>query len=220
MGRPASRRLIRYGLAVGALFLSVAVSLTTLTAVERDSRFCVACHLHESKFTRFTTPPPADLVALHRVKKPEFQCIDCHGGADLGMRGRVWAGAAWDTARYLLGRSQEPTHMRLPLRDAECRQCHDPIMPAVASARRPPSPGSVASTPLSSSDEAAVSSYAADPHAERVGGTAYHAVREHNTVVVRCVRCHTSHTTDGDPGRGAVSEARLRPICRDCHKTM
>lgn len=219
-GRTVSGRLIRYGAAFGGLLLSVTLGLTALAAVERDSRFCIACHLHEEKYDRFTGAPPADLVALHRAKKQEFQCIDCHGGADPFMRGRVWAVAAWDTARFLVGRYEEPTRMRLPLRDAECRQCHNPIIPEARSMAPTTAPSSPASAPPSGADEAATASYMADPYAERPAATAYHAVREHNTVKVACVRCHTSHTVDGGAASRFISKDIVQPICRECHKNL
>jgi len=117
----------------GSLFLLVAIGISLLSLValaqkERDDRFCVACHLHEEKFDRFRAPAAKDLAGAHHRAKTSVRCIDCHGGADLGMRLRVWTVAGLDTVRFLVGRYGEPDHMRLPLRDQECKQCHEPIL--------------------------------------------------------------------------------------------
>lgn len=48
-------------------------------------------------------------------------------------------------------------------------------------------------------------------------GFAFHAIQDHDAVDVRCVRCHTTHTTDGDAGAWFLSRDRMAPICRDCH---
>jgi predicted CXXCH cytochrome family protein len=51
-------------------------------------------------------------------------------------------------------------------------------------------------------------------------GTSYHAIRDHDGVNVRCVRCHRSHTTDSDARNRFISKAIVLPICRECHKAM
>ena len=112
------------------------------------------------------------------------------------MRVKVWAVAGFDTLRFLAGGYAEPAHMRLPLRDAECRQCHTPILVT---------------------DESA---FAAEAAAEGRGGASYHAIREHDTVRTACVRCHTSHTTDGGAGSRFIVKARVQPVCRECHKDL
>ena len=113
--------------ALGGAALVSALFLAGLAAKERDDRFCISCHLHEAKFTRFRARPPADLAGLHQSRKG-VRCIDCHGGADRVMRVRVWTVAAVDTLRFLSGAYREPDRMRLPLRPAECRRCHSPIL--------------------------------------------------------------------------------------------
>jgi predicted CXXCH cytochrome family protein len=60
----------------------------------------------------------------------------------------------------------------------------------------------------------------ADPHAERGVSANYHGIREHDTANIRCVRCHTSHTTDSDAKNRFISQAAVRPVCRECHKEM
>jgi len=115
------------------------------------------------------------------------------------MRLEVWAVAGFDTLRFLTGVYAEPTHMRLALRDAECRQCHTPILGAPA---------------------AGGDTVAAEAETEGRGGTSYHAIREHETVRIDCVRCHTSHTTDSDAGNRFIAKARVRPICGECHKEL
>jgi predicted CXXCH cytochrome family protein len=132
------------------------------------------------------------------------------------MRLRVWTVAAFDTLRFLAGSYTEPTHMRLPLRNAECRKCHTPILkPSVAQSRTSRGPAGPAQgvnpTDESSSQEA---------ETEGRGSTSYHAIREHETVRITCVRCHTSHTTDSDAANRFISRATVVPMCRECHKTL
>ncbi len=206
--------------AVAGAAVVAAASLAVLHVKERDNRFCVSCHLHEEKFERFLARVSTDLAGAHHVKDPQVGCIACHGGADLGMRLRVWALAALDTITYLANRHEEPTRMRLPLRDAECRQCHAPILKVPAAGdRSPAAPAPVASTPppaarVGADDEAG---YAVQAESEGRAGTAYHALRDHDGVKVPCVRCHTTHTTDSDAPNRFISRAVVWPICRECH---
>jgi predicted CXXCH cytochrome family protein len=203
------------------LLLLVAMFLTGLAAKERNDRFCVACHLHDEKFGRLIASSPADLAGFHHWRKGEVGCIACHGGADLGMRLRVWAVAEFDTAKFLVGAYREPTHMRLPLRDAECRQCHTRIPPAARATRGPVATTGVASPkPAVAEDPSNGSTFAAEAETEGRGGGSYHAIREHDSVRVLCVSCHASHTTDSDAAGRFVSKTRIVPICRGCHKEM
>lgn len=196
----------------GAPFVAVSLGsgifLVGLAAKERDNRFCVSCHLHEPKFLRLIATPPNDLAGAHYRQKAEVGCIACHGGADTRMRLRVWTVAEVDTLRFLVGAYREPERMRLPLRDAECRQCHMPIL------RTAPS----AAAGLSSATDQSVATSEAET--EGRAGTSYHAIREHDTVNVRCVRCHTAHTTDSDGANHFVSKSGVTRVCRDCHKEM
>src|SRR5262249_7051248 len=116
---------------VGAAVFAL-LFLSGLAAKERDNRFCVACHLHDEKFRRLTTATPTDLAGFHHARDTTVGCIACHGGSDLHTRLTVWGVAGFDTVRFLVGAYREPTAMRLPLRDADCRQCHTPILKAVA----------------------------------------------------------------------------------------
>ena len=184
------------GAALAGLVLIVSsLFLGALAWKERDDRFCVSCHLHEEKLTRFMVPASRDLAGVHHLKKT-IRCIDCHGGADPLMRLRVWAVAAVDTAKFIAGRYAEPDHMRLPLRDKECRRCHAPIFKKAP----PPAEGGEAQ--------------------EGRLGSAYHAIRDHEGVTVPCVRCHTSHTIDGEARFGFLARQRVLPLCRECHKTL
>jgi hypothetical protein len=210
-----ARRLAWGAFVLTGLSLVGTLALTALAAKERDNRFCISCHLHEEKFKRFTMPPPTDLAGAHHLKKPEVGCIECHGGADPVMHAKVWFVAGWDTLRFLVGTYEEPTRMRLALRDAECRQCHDPILPR-GRAGQPASAGP-APAPAASGAEA---SYMADPLTERSAPSSYHAIREHDTVNVRCVTCHTSHTTEGTRKDRFISPRTVEPICRECHRQM
>jgi predicted CXXCH cytochrome family protein len=199
---------------VAATVLCGALFLTALAAKEHDNRFCVSCHLHEEKFVRLTAPAATDLAGFHHVRKADVGCIACHGGADPIMRVKVWAVAGFDTLRFLAGTYREPTHMRLPLRDAECRPCHTPIQ-----ARPPSAEGSAPATPARAAD-ASAESMAAEAETEGRGGTSYHAIREHDAVRIACVRCHTSHTTDAKAADKFLSRPRITAICRECHKQM
>lgn len=178
-------------LLAGALLLPIAFA-GVLYRKERDNRFCVACHLHEEKFVRFLARPSAtDLAAAHHASRQAVRCIDCHGGADVVEVLRVRALAAFDTVRFLVGRYEEPTRMRLPLSDAECRQCHDPILRV---------------TP--------------EQEAATVGrGDSFHALNEHRTVKDACVACHTSHTP-GEKRLQFIDRQIVLPLCRSCHLTM
>jgi hypothetical protein len=202
--------------AVAALAVAV-IFLAGLAAKERDDRFCVACHLHEEKFARLTAAAPTDLAGFHHARDLSVGCIACHGGADLPMRLRVWTVAGFDTVRFLTGLYREPTHMRLPLRDAECRSCHTPILePATPGL---PSPAAPASPPHGPQDDAAAA-YGTRPEDEARGQTSFHAIVDHATVNVRCVRCHTAHTTDSEPRRRFLSAPAVSPVCKECHPAM
>ena len=181
--------------ALAGLALITSITFAGLIAKERDNTFCFACHLHEQKFKRFTSVPFTDLTGPHHGER--VRCIDCHGGADVVMRLRVWSLAAVDTGKFLVGRYREPDHMRLQLRPKECTQCHTPIL------KRQPA--------LTAEQEEAL---------EGRAGNAYHAIRPHDAVRTTCVQCHTSHTTDGDPKAQFIARKRVEPICRECHKTL
>lgn len=204
------RRFLWAAAATAGVWLVAGASLAVLAAKERDNRFCIACHLHQEKFDRFTAPTATDLAGSHHVKERQVGCIACHGGADAEMRVRVWALAAFDTAKYLIGVHDEPTGMRIQLRDIECRQCHTPILKSAAAGAQAGSPARV----VDPSDESTFGG------AAQSAPTSYHALRDHDGVKVSCVRCHTSHTTDGGaPGR-FISRAIVQPICRECHKQL
>lgn len=190
------RRLaIGAGALAGAALLS-GLFLLALAAKERDDRFCISCHLHEPKFARFKAAAPADLAGAHHAKK-NVRCIDCHGGGDAVMRVRVWTVAGVDTLRFLVGRYREPERMRLPLRPAECRPCHTPILKAAR----------------------ALGAEQAEGAGGRSGDT-YHAIRDHDGVRITCVRCHYSHTTDSEPVLQFISRARVQPVCHECHESL
>jgi hypothetical protein len=187
---------------VGAFLVGI-LFLAGLAAKERDDRFCVACHLHEEKFRRLNAPASTDLAGFHHAKAPTVGCIGCHGGSDLPMRLAVWGVAGVDTVRFLVGAYREPTGLRLPLRDAECRQCHAPILKTAAGAAA----GSGANLEAESETEG---------HA----GTSYHAIRDHDGVRVTCIRCHAAHTTDSEASQRFIARPRVVPICRECHRAM
>ena len=208
MVRPWRRRLVWAAGAMAGASLVVGASLAVLAAKERDDRFCISCHLHQEKFDRFTASMATDLAGSHRVKDRQVGCIACHGGADAGMRVRVWALAAFDTAKYLAGVHEEPTGMRIQLRDIECRQCHTPILKSAAAGAQAGSPARV----VDPSDE---STFGA---AAQSAPTSYHALRDHDGVKVRCLRCHITHTTGSDAPNQFISRAIVQPVCRECHR--
>lgn len=144
-------------------------------------------------------------------------CIACHGGADPAMRVKVWAVAGFDTLRFLAGNYEEPTRMRLPLRDVECRQCHTPILVFLTGYAAPSNAGPARA--IDPSDES-IFTFTAEAATEGRGGTSYHAIREHDTVRIDCIRCHTSHTTDSEAASRFIAKARVQPICRECHKDL
>ncbi|MBI1893598.1 MAG: hypothetical protein HYS14_05765 [Candidatus Rokubacteria bacterium] len=181
------RGVLLVGLTVGLPLLS----LGALAKKEQDDRFCVACHLHEEKFHQFRAPAVKDLTGAHHYAKTSVSCIGCHGGADLPMRFRIRAVAGLDTLRFLVGRYREPERMRFPLRDKDCKQCHDPIL------RR------------TIEEEEAVEGR----------GDTYHAINEHRTVKTSCVSCHTSHTK-GEARFQFLDRQQIRPICQDCHQEL
>jgi predicted CXXCH cytochrome family protein len=181
--------------ALAGLFVLGGLVLLGVAAKERDDRFCIACHLHDDKFERFTSAPARDLTAAHNAKN--VRCIDCHGGADPVMRVRVWALAAFDTGKFLVGRYKEPERMELPLRPKECARCHTPIL------KNAPA--------LTAEQEETL---------EGRAGDTYHAIRPHDTVKITCVSCHTSHTADSGPNLQFIARARVEPICRECHATL
>ena len=189
---------------VGALVLA-GLFLAGLVVKELDNRFCVACHLHEEKLERLTAAAPSDLAGFHHRRDATVGCIACHGGIDPVMRAKVWTVAAFDTVKFLAGAYAEPIRMKLQLGDPECRQCHTPIVK--------PAPRAAAPTPPN------VEMYG-DPHAERGTSANYHGIRDHDAANLRCVRCHTSHTADSDAKNRFISQATVRPVCRDCHKEM
>ncbi|HEU4366951.1 MAG TPA: hypothetical protein VFV05_01840 [Methylomirabilota bacterium] len=197
----------------GALAITL-LFLAGLAAKERDNRFCVSCHLHEDKYTRYVTAAPLDLAGAHRQADAAVGCIACHGGADLPMRLRVWAVAGFDTLRFLAGTYTEPDHMRLPLRDAECRQCHTPILKA----RSPQAAAPSAPSPTGEAGQEVILETLQSPP---TGGTvAFHGMREHETVTVACIGCHASHVTGGEATPRFLVPAVVQPVCRECHPTM
>jgi len=180
--------------------------LAGLVVKEHDDRFCVACHLHDEKLKRFNIRPSADLAGFHHQKDATVGCIACHGGSAPLTRVKVWTVAGFDTLKFLVGAYDEPTRMRVGLHDTDCRQCHTPILKPGAWAGGSP-PGIAVN-------------YGAEAQDEGSGETNYHAIRDHNAVSVRCVRCHTSHTTNGEARNLFISRPTVQPICRECHKNM
>ena len=108
--------------------------------LEENNDFCTSCHLapdrplHADLRAGFDGVPPASLAAVHgaatvlrSAAEPAsaFRCIDCHGGASFVGSARVKVLAAKDAFWFAMGYFEEPTQMRWPLWDEDCRKCHD-----------------------------------------------------------------------------------------------
>jgi hypothetical protein len=198
---------------IGAL-VAASAFVAGLVVKERDNRFCVSCHLHEAKFKRLLAASATDLAGFHHANDHRVGCIACHGGADLAMRVRVWALAGFDTLKFVAGAYGEPMHMRVPLRDLDCRQCHTPIVttsPGITSPDGRPTRGAATG---------AEASYMAQAPVERGGRISFHAFREHDGVDIRCVACHTAHTTDSAATEHFLSRPVVEPVCRECHRQL
>ena len=167
--------------------------------LEGDDRFCIACHLeptvplHRAKFEDFRGRKPVSLAAAHAAAARKegqhpFHCIDCHGGTGVLGRARVKLLSARDAFWYATGHFEEPEEMRWPLRDADCRQCHERF---------------------EKEHEGETSSWR-DPD--------FHALAVHNTKLsVSCVECHLSHERGGLRGRFFLHPAAVREQCARCH---
>jgi nitrate/TMAO reductase-like tetraheme cytochrome c subunit len=132
-------RLQPRGLVLVALVVVVSgpVGWVGSDALERSNDFCTACHidqnvpLHIDIRRDLDRRPARSLAASHAVHMPDarqedptMRCIDCHGGVGLVGRARIKLLAARDALVWLSGTAREPTEMRHPLVDADCRQCH------------------------------------------------------------------------------------------------
>jgi len=121
--------------------------------LEQDNDFCNACHLqpdvplHIDIREDFDARPLASLAGLHaaaahpgRPEAPAFRCIDCHGGVGLLGRARVKLLAGKDAFWWAVGHFEEPSEMKWPLWDEDCRQCHPdfPEAQLLADAANPP----------------------------------------------------------------------------------
>lgn len=137
-GGPRRRRMLAIAALTG--IVSAPAGWLVSDRLEEDDDFCTSCHvapsrpLHAALRTGFDAAPAASLAAVHggatvqrtAAEPPtEFRCIDCHGGASFIGRVRVKALAAKDAFWYAVGHFEEPTHMRSPLWDEDCRKCHD-----------------------------------------------------------------------------------------------
>jgi hypothetical protein len=142
--------------------LGAPVGWTVADRLEQDNDFCNACHLeggdaHDERGSIARMPlhieirrdfdrhPPRSLAGVHggarveaRPDSPAFRCVDCHGGTSFAGRARVKALAAKDALLYVVGRFEEPTGMRWPLWDEDCRKCHARFRPPADPYGTPP----------------------------------------------------------------------------------
>jgi hypothetical protein len=132
---------VRKGVLALLLVAIVAAPVGWIGSNELESRnaFCVACHLdadtplHAQKRQEFESRAPRSLAAVHWAARgegePGFRCIDCHGGASFPNQLRVKTVAARDALMWLAGSFDEPDHMKHPLWDEDCAQCHERYAP-------------------------------------------------------------------------------------------
>ncbi len=126
------------GVSIGLVAAGLAAAgwLTT-DALEANNDFCTSCHLpsgarlHAEIRRGFDARPAQDLAGVHGRSLHDagsgpraFRCVDCHGGVGWGGRVRVKALAARDAMVWLAGAFDEPDHMKYPLGEADCGQCH------------------------------------------------------------------------------------------------
>lgn len=149
---PQRKKPILVGiLAAGAVLLPVGWLGTDY--LEQDNDFCNACHLepgvplHIGIREDFDARPVESLAGLHaaathpgRSQDSAFRCIDCHGGVGLLGRARVKLLAGKDVFWWAVGHFEEPSGMKWPLWDADCRQCHPdfPEAQQLADSANPP----------------------------------------------------------------------------------
>lgn len=125
-------RLVLWG--AGAVSAAGIVGFAAGAAItdrlERDNRFCIACHrpekpLHAEVYRTFA-PVDDHLVTLagaHNMRG-QGKCIDCHIGATRRDYAVIKTIAAWDTARWIAGAYQDPETLRYSLGDRTCLKCH------------------------------------------------------------------------------------------------
>ena len=183
---------------VAAGVLATSVGWFGSSYLEQDNDFCNACHLqpgvplHIDIREDFDARPVASLEGVHaaamRPIGESFRCIDCHGGVGLLGQARVKALAARDAFWWAVRHFEEPSGMRWPLWDADCRQCH---------------------LDFSKAAQAAEATSATPP---------FHALGVHNVELgVSCVECHLSHETGGDEDLYHLRPVLVRGQCARCH---
>ncbi len=112
------------GAALAFGIVSFLASVKVTDYLERDNRFCIACHLHEQILDNFLTSTPLVTMAAAHYDKGEVKCIDCHEGATVTDKLIVKGIAGWDTVRYFAGSFKEPDHLLYDLGDRTCLKCH------------------------------------------------------------------------------------------------
>jgi len=168
-------------------------------AIERNNDFCTSCHidgdvpLHRDVRADFERRPPASMAASHagaiareRPEDPSMRCIDCHGGVGLLGRAKIKLLAARDAAVWLAGRGEEPTEMRHPLVDADCRQCHPTFDPRVD----PHAPEPFHALPVHNIDLGMACVACHTAHVD-TGDESFHFL-ETERVRRRCAHCHSA----------------------------
>jgi formate-dependent nitrite reductase cytochrome c552 subunit len=201
-------RRARAGASAGRVALAVAALLAAVVAgpagwlvsdrLERDNDFCVACHLpdgsrlHAAKRKDLGHWPPATLAAAHGMAGVReggalrgFRCIDCHGGTGALGRARVKLLSARDALLYASGRFGEPEVMGWPLRDDDCRRCHEGFE------ERAPAPGADPAFHELAVHNAALGVACVDCHlVHDAGALPEHDFLHPEHVRARCAACH------------------------------
>lgn len=124
--------------AVAAAALLGALGWLGSDRLQQSDAFCISCHvtgldgrpavMHEALLADFGRSPAPNLAAAHAAEgTPDdpFRCITCHAGTGALGRTRVKWIAFRDMVVWASGRGAEPSHMRVPLGDADCTRCHD-----------------------------------------------------------------------------------------------
>jgi nitrate/TMAO reductase-like tetraheme cytochrome c subunit len=187
------------GIGFGLLVVSWAGWLVS-DRLEADNDFCNACHLrpgvplHDQIRRNFDARPAPNLAGLHAAAEAPVtatrtlsRCIDCHGGVGLEGRARVKVLAAKDAFFWLIDHFDEPEDMAVPLRDADCMQCHARFA-GEAFTGESGGPEPFHSFPV---------------HNSELG--------------VDCVECHTVHDGGADPSLFFLDARHVRTICGRCH---
>ena len=118
-------------------FLAVAAAgFSTVSELERDSAFCISCHVdgeprHLTQYQQLVDGEGSAMAAGHRRMVPgaggarPMTCMDCHQGVTLEARAHLQWIAIKDLVQHVTGTAGAPDGLSRPLPDANCTRCHD-----------------------------------------------------------------------------------------------